>query len=92
MAVRIRQERQRLAKELHDTISQSLTAIYLNAKFVERKLQKSGAEDVGEISTLAETIHRAVEELQGVMSRLLTHPESGPGSGENVGEAERNER
>ena len=72
-------ERRRLAKELHDTIGQSLTAAYLNAKFVERKLEKGGSAAAGDVFELGETIHRAVEELHGIMGRLLADGESAPG-------------
>ena len=69
---RIAQERRRVAKELHDTIGQSLTAIYLNAKFVERKLEKDVSNAVSDVFELGETIHGTVQELHGIMSRLQT--------------------
>ena len=73
-------ERSRLAKELHDTIGQSLTAIYLNTKFVERKLEKGGSKAAEDIFELGETIHGAVQELHGIMSRLLVSGDSSPGA------------
>ena len=77
---RLIQERSRLAKELHDTISQSLTAIYLNAKFVERKFEKSDSRATSDIFELGEAIHGTVQELHGIIRRLLADGEPSPGA------------
>ena len=84
---RLARERHRLAKELHDTLGQSLTAIYLNAKFVERKLEQDDSKAAADIFALGETIHGAVQELHGIMSRLLTGAKPSPDATRDSGES-----
>ena len=69
-------ERRVLAQTLHDTVSQSLTGIYLQTQVIVKKLQKNSADGVREVTNLAETIHGTVLELSEV-TRGLQSAEGG---------------
>ena len=66
-------ERHRLAQQLHDTISQSLTAVYLTAKAAEARLRQRGSDGTKEVFDLGEMIHGTLTELHEIM-RGLTPP------------------
>lgn len=64
------EERTRLARELHDTIGQSLTAIIMTTASVEKKLPPDlpgGKRKLGRVRTIAA---HALKELRGVISDL----------------------
>ena len=73
------QERRRLAQTLHDTICQSLTALYFTAKTIEKKMERRGSEGAGEIGELGEMIHKVVGELQGLARELAPRAEDSEG-------------
>ena len=76
LAVAVQAEQRRIAKALHDTVSQTLTGTYLQAAMITRELEGSGSEAAHDVAHLTEMIHQAVLELQGVV-RLL-QPASEP--------------
>ncbi len=63
-------ERRLLAQTLHDTVSQSLTGVYLQAQVIVKKLQRNTCNGVQEVADLAETIHSLVLELSSVTRGL----------------------
>ena len=63
-------ERQRLAQQLHDTVSQSLTAVYLTAKAAEARLRQRGSDGTREVFDLGELIHGTLTELHEIMRGL----------------------
>lgn len=66
----IQRERRMLAQTLHDTVSQSLTGVYLQAQVIAKKMQKDTCNGVQEVSALVETIHSTVLELSSVTRGL----------------------
>ena len=72
-------ERQRIAQLLHDTVSQSLTGTYLQARVVAQKVQKDGSESASDISRLVDMLHQVVIEMREVDQHLTL--ESRPASG-----------
>ena len=73
-------ERQRLAQTLHDTVAQSLTAVYFVAKGIETKLRQDGSDVADKIASLADMLHQASEELHACMRELKTdRPPGGDG-------------
>ncbi len=79
-------ERRVLAQTLHDTVSQSLTGIYLQTQVIVKKLQKNSTDGVREVTNLAETIHGTVLELSEVTRGLQS---TGGGSSDSASGAER---
>ena len=69
-------EQRRIAQALHDTVSQTLTGTYLWALVTVRKLEESGSDSAGDVARLAEMLHQAVDELQGVVRLLQPDAES----------------
>lgn len=74
---RLTEERRRIAQQLHDTLSQSLTALYLHAKFLERKFAEIGPEPTADLQQLAERLHHSVRELHEIMHELQSAPLDG---------------
>ena len=72
----VQAERTHIAQALHDTVSQTLTAAYLQALIIARKLEASGSEGADEVARLTEMIHQAVVELQTVARQLQPDSES----------------
>ena len=72
-------ERQRLAQTLHDTVAQSLTAIYFTAKGMEMELQQSGSGVSSQMASLADMLQRASNELRACIREL--EPDRPPESG-----------
>lgn len=70
LAAAVQAERRRIAQALHDTVSQTLTAAYLQALVTARKLTASGSEAADEVAHLTELIHQGVVELQTVARQL----------------------
>ena len=66
----VQRERRMLAQTLHDTVSQSLTGVYLQAQVIAKKMQKDTGNGLQEISALVETIHSTVLELSSVTRGL----------------------
>ena len=66
----VQEERRRIAQTLHDTVSQTMTGVYLQALVTARKLQGDGSQAAGDVAQLAESIHRAVVELQDITRQL----------------------
>ena len=63
----VQAERRRIARALHDTVSQTLTGTYLQALVTTRKLEADGSEAADDVARLTEIIHKAVLELQEVV-------------------------
>lgn len=60
-------ERQRLARELHDSVSQALFSMTLHARTAERQLATSG---LGADAPAAETVRRLAELTQGALAEM----------------------
>ncbi|HEX6054593.1 MAG TPA: histidine kinase [Intrasporangium sp.] len=60
-------ERQRLARELHDSVSQALFSMTLHARTVERQLE---AEGLGPDAPAATTVRRLAELTQGALAEM----------------------
>lgn len=56
-------ERQRFAQAMHDTLAQSLTAIYFMAMGMEKELENSGSDASRKVGELGKLIRRASNEL-----------------------------
>jgi signal transduction histidine kinase len=65
-----RDERQRIAQALHDTVCQSLSAASLEAAILSRKLVAKGAEGAAGATALREMIRKAVRELHELVDAL----------------------
>jgi len=63
-------ERQRLGRELHDTLSQHLTGIGMLARSLERKLEAEGHEEIERSKQLVSTIGEAREQLRAIARGL----------------------
>ena len=79
-----RTERRRIARLLHDTVSQSLTGTYLQAAVVAQKMRKDGSEGAGDVSRLVEMIHQVVLEMREI-TRQLTPEEATPSASDPEG-------
>jgi signal transduction histidine kinase len=66
------EERQRLARELHDSVSQSLFSIELNAGAAEALMEKDPARARERIGRLRGTAHEALNDLRALIAEL--HP------------------
>jgi signal transduction histidine kinase len=66
------EERQRLARELHDSVSQSLFSIELNAGAAEALMEKDPARAQERISRLRGSAHEALNDLRALIAEL--HP------------------
>ena len=66
------EERQRLARELHDSVSQSLFSIELNAGAAEALMEKDPVRARQRISRLRGTAHEALNDLRALIAEL--HP------------------
>lgn len=60
-------ERQRIVQALHDTVAQSLAAVYFHAKGIEIQLERDGSALAPKVAFLGELIQQASAELQEVM-------------------------
>lgn len=66
------EERQRLARELHDSVSQSLFSVELNASTVEALLEKDPAKARERLARLRAAAHEALGDLRALIAEL--HP------------------
>ena len=69
-AAAVQGEQRRIAQALHDTVSQTMTGTYLQALVTARKLQGDGSQAASDVAQLAESIHKAVVELQEITRQL----------------------
>jgi signal transduction histidine kinase len=75
-------ERQLLAQTLHDSVCQTLSALVLQARVVERRLAKTNPEAAGDWTRFGASLQYAVRELQEVMRSLRpenSEPDEPPG-------------
>jgi len=63
-------DREELGQRLHDTVSQSLTGIYLKATVLARSADKTCPELAKELTELSKLIHQAVGELHELVNEL----------------------
>ena len=75
-AAAVQGERRRIAQTLHDTVSQTMTGTYLQALVTARKLQGDGSQAAEDVAQLAESIHKAVIELQEITRQLQPDPDT----------------
>lgn len=66
-------ERKRIAKELHDGVSQSLASIKLNLEFQLLKNEKQGKLDADEIEKLAENVGHLQREVRAISHAMIPH-------------------
>lgn len=59
-----------VAKELHDSVSQTLTGIHLHLNVIARKIRKTCPECAADVEELGQLITRAREELHAVMKKI----------------------
>jgi DNA-binding NarL/FixJ family response regulator/signal transduction histidine kinase len=86
------EERNRLAREVHDTLAQGLTAIALQLETAERLLPK-GAEAKRVVAEAREQAHRSLDEARRAVWGLTARPLDGASLPEALqGEVERFER
>jgi signal transduction histidine kinase len=74
---RATEERQRIARDLHDSVSQSLFSMTLHARTAERALQGAGQEPDGavgrELSHVSELSRTALAEMRALILELRPH-------------------
>jgi signal transduction histidine kinase len=70
------QERNRLARELHDTVSQLIFSIHLTARSAQLLLQKDPARLPEQLNLLQETTGEALRQLRSLISQLRPPQES----------------
>ena len=63
-------EQRRIAQLLHDTVSQSLTAAYLQAMVLAHSLKGADSGASADVTALADTLHAVVTELRGISRQL----------------------
>jgi signal transduction histidine kinase len=64
------EERNRLARELHDAVSQKLFGLVLNAEAAATLLERDGAAAAEQVGRLGELAQEALEELRGLIFEL----------------------
>ncbi len=73
-AERAAEERQRIARDLHDSVSQSLFSMTLHARVAERSLQLTGTQDnarvVRELNQVGELSRSALAEMRALIFEL----------------------
>ncbi len=74
-------EQRRISQILHDTVSQSLTGVYLQTLVLARQLQKNGSEVSVDVANLADKMHLVVTELHEVSQRLQSPADAAPEEG-----------
>lgn len=90
--VAVVEERNRLAREVHDTLAQGLTAIALQLETAERLLPP-GAEAIRIVADAREQAHRSLDEARRAVWGLTARPLDGASLPEALqGEVERFER
>jgi signal transduction histidine kinase len=74
-------ERQRIARELHDSVSQALFSTLLHTRMAQRSLQDSGAEasspPAQALNTIADLTRDAQSEMRALISELGSDPLAG---------------
>lgn len=66
----VERERQRLGRELHDGLSQLLTAAKFRLSLMERKLERQIALDVSELRSVEQEMNQAMEEARAMSHGL----------------------
>jgi NarL family two-component system sensor histidine kinase LiaS len=64
------EERRRLARDLHDTVSQELFAIHMSASSLPKILEKNPAAAAGVMEQLIQMSHHAQKQMRGLISQL----------------------
>lgn len=64
------EERRRLAGDIHDTITQSLTGIGYKLQYCKELIKKDPERLAGQFDTLVDAVHRAVDQSREIMSNL----------------------
>ena len=71
-ALALTEERERMARELHDALNQSLFSLSLTARAAARHLDTDPGRVAGELKEIAELGRQAMEELRAVVEGLRT--------------------
>jgi NarL family two-component system sensor histidine kinase LiaS len=64
------EERKRLARDLHDTVSQELFAIHMAASSLPKIMEKNPAASAGVMEQLIQMSHHAQKQMRGLISQL----------------------
>ncbi|MCD1260969.1 sensor histidine kinase [Paenibacillus athensensis] len=64
------EERRRLARDLHDTVSQELFAIHMAASSLPKILERNPAASAGVMDQLIQMSHHAQKQMRGLISQL----------------------
>lgn len=63
-------EQRRFGSQLHDGVCQNLAAILMFTKVLTKKMEKKGAEEVGELKKISEMLHQAVGQARDMARGL----------------------
>lgn len=69
-ALRVVAERERIGRDLHDGVIQSLYAVGLSLEDVERLVAESPAEAVARVDAAIDVIHRSIADIRGLVIGL----------------------
>lgn len=73
-------ERERIAREMHDSLAQALSSLHAMAALARLRAEKAGAEEVGQVvQEMEEVSGKAYEEIRQTIFELRTAVEEGPG-------------
>lgn len=73
-------ERERIAREMHDSLAQTLSSLHTMAALARLRAEKAGAEEVGQVvQEMEEVSGKAYEEIRHSIFGLRTAVEEGPG-------------
>ncbi|MFC5449507.1 HAMP domain-containing sensor histidine kinase [Paenibacillus aestuarii] len=68
--VAVMEERRRLARDLHDTVSQELFAIHMSASSLPKILERNPDAAAGMMNQLIQMSHHAQKQMRGLISQL----------------------
>jgi signal transduction histidine kinase/DNA-binding CsgD family transcriptional regulator len=70
----LKQERQRLAREIHDSVMQDMAHVTQKLDYIQRILEKQPQAALGEIEQARELLNRSLRDLRSGISSLLPVP------------------
>lgn len=83
----VTEERLRIARELHDVVAHHLSVISIQSGLARYVFDSAPDTARTALDTVADTAHRSLEEMRGLLQVLRVPPDGGDASGTSTGEA-----